>query len=146
LLVGGSTARSEAFALTVSQEVAGRMATHSLGASRAAVGGAGTRGLLLLPRGGDKPPPAPPRTATAGPQVPLSVAVARALIEQYRFQVAYSGFQPTRGLQLLPRDPGRPVAVQRPELPGDVFLPAAARKRLRELAPEAVVVVPDGPL
>src|SRR5262249_59590119 len=94
----------------------------------------------------EKAPPAPAKSGAAGPRVPLTQAVARALLDHYRLQITDPGFAPTRGLRLQTRDPKQPVAVQRPEMPGDIFLPHAVRTRLKELAPETVVVVPDGPL
>lgn len=151
LLVEPGAGRAEAFPLTVSADVAGRIATAPPSkfdpdaATTRPKAADGTRGLLLRHKG-DKGVPAPVKSDRPGPVVPLTTEVARAVIEQYRFEVADPGFQPTRGLRLRPRNPRQPVIVQRLELTGDLFLPAAARNRLRDLAPEMVVVVPDGPL
>jgi CHAT domain-containing protein len=67
-------------------------------------------------------------------------------VDHYCQEIANPGFRPTRGFQLMPRDPARPVPPQRPTLLGDVLLPAAARRRIREHGAECLVVVPDGPL
>src|SRR5262249_32752575 len=71
--------------------------------------------------------------------------VARTLVNDYRLQVADPHFSPTRGLVLSARAK-QELPPQRPELPGDVFLPAALRKRLEKLQPGAVGIVPGGPL
>jgi CHAT domain-containing protein len=139
LLVGPTSA--EAFPLRVSSGVAQRLAP----APAPATGGPGTRGLKLR-RVGGKPAPDLPAPAPAGAGTALTLPIARALIDQYCDKVADPAFQPTRGLRLRSRRADRPVAVQRPELIGDVFLPEALRRRLRESGAKQIVVVPDGPL
>jgi CHAT domain-containing protein len=140
-LLGGR--RAEAFPLTIPKAVAERMAAPEAPAER---GLDGTRGLEIRKRGDRPPAPPAPDAAPAGPAVPLTQALARALVEAYRDQVSDPDFRPTRGLRLPPRDPGKPVPAQRLELAGDVLLPPEARKRLRDAAPDVLVVVPDGAL
>jgi CHAT domain-containing protein len=72
--------------------------------------------------------------------------VARALIDQYAEDISDPDFLPTRGLRLRPRRADVPLPVQPLELGGDVFLPEALRRRLRELQAKQLVVIPDGPL
>src|SRR5262249_47070101 len=61
-------------------------------------------------------------------------------------QVSDPTFRPTRGLRLRPRDPAQPLPAQRPELLANILLPTAVRERIRALAPETLIVVPDGAL
>lgn len=140
LLLGDGT-RGEAFELEVSAAVAEAVAT---GTRAATISTTNNRGLVIRPA---KHVEQPPRPASKGDdkRTPLSSAVARSLINDYRKQVADPDFRATRGLVLRTRQK-LTLPVQPPELPGDVFLPKALRQRLAKLKPEAVVVVPDGAL
>jgi CHAT domain-containing protein len=138
LLLGEGVA--EVLDLRVSAAVAEGIGT----AASAARGGAGARGLRL--RRSRSHAVAAPAAAPAGPNVPLTLAAARALVDHYLEEISDPDFLPTRGLRLRPRRPDRPVAVQRLELAGEVFLPTELRRRLREHRATELVVVPDGPL
>jgi CHAT domain-containing protein/Tfp pilus assembly protein PilF len=140
LLVGPSSA--EVFPLRVSAGVARTVAP----APAPAGGGKGTRSLEVRRMRLPVAPRELPARAPAGPSIPLTLPVARALLEQYRDQIADPDFQPTRELYLRPRKADQPVPPQRPELLGDIFLPEALRKSLRQHGATQVVVVPDGPL
>ncbi len=139
LLLGDRSA--EAFALTVPAAVAERAAPPAPPLLADVLGR--TRGIRLKAELGqpDLPPP-----AAAAAAVPLGQDVLRALVGHYLQQVSDPTFRPTRGLRLQPRGATRPLPAQRPELLADVVLPAAARVRIRELAPECLIVVPDGAL
>jgi CHAT domain-containing protein len=91
-------------------------------------------------------PAEPAAPGTGAPVVPLSLAASRALVEHYRRQVADREFRTARGIVVKSRDPALPLPAQRPELLGDILLPAAVRARLRTLRPECLIVIPDGPL
>jgi CHAT domain-containing protein/tetratricopeptide (TPR) repeat protein len=141
LLLPGGKGKAEAFALTVPEEVASRVAAPPRPSSGPSLGA--TRGLRLpAERAQPDLPPAPVRPP---PVVPLGQEVLRALVEGYLEQISDPHFQPTRGLRLA-HAAGRELPDQRPELLAAVLLPPAARKRLRELDPECVVIVPDGTL
>jgi hypothetical protein len=139
LLLGEGT-RGEAFDLRVPAAVADRIDVR--GRARPSLSG---RSLLIVSEKPTGQPPAPlPAPGKGEKGVPLTAEVAAALIDDYRSLVADPDYRLTHGLELRPREKKRPLPVQRPELPGDAFLPVALRKRLAELKPEAVVVVPDG--
>ena len=109
---------------------------------------AGGRGLVLNRPAVQPELPAPTavKDRAAEGTVALTPAVLRALVAVYLEQAADPRFAPTRGLRLPSRVSTRPLPAQRPELLADVLLPAPVRKRLRELAPREIVVVPDGAL
>jgi tetratricopeptide (TPR) repeat protein len=142
LLRGERSVRPEAFELTVPADV-----DRGAGdAGRPGVEGGlrGTRGFGVA----SKRPAAPaaPAAAPAGPTVPLRRDVARALVDDYLERVSDPDFQPTRGFVVRPRDAKEAVPVQPLELLANVVVPAALRQRLRDLRPDTVVIVPDGPL
>jgi CHAT domain-containing protein len=90
-------------------------------------------------------PPLPPRQQ-AESRVPLGQDLARALIDQYLWQIESPGFTPRRGMRLEPPR-GRPAPpAQRLELLADVLLPEAARRSLRARTPRLLLIVPDGAL
>lgn len=89
---------------------------------------------------------APPAAAVEEPRAPLDVGTARALVDHARLHLADPSLTATRGLILKAKDPSRPLPTQRQDLLADVFLPREVRRRLRDLAPACLVVVPDGPL
>jgi CHAT domain-containing protein len=78
--------------------------------------------------------------------VALGEEVARSLVDHYLAEISDPDFHPTRDIVLTPRAPDRPVPPQRLPFLGQILLPPAARQRIRALAPEALLVVPDGPL
>jgi tetratricopeptide (TPR) repeat protein len=142
LLLGDRSVRPEVFPLSVPAEV-NRGAAE---AARAGVQGGlrGTRGFGLAIK---RPAaPAAPAAAPTGPAVPLRRAVARTLVDDYLERVTDPDFQPTRGFVVRPRREKEAVPVQSLGLPADVFVPDALRRRLRQLRPECLVIVPDGPL
>jgi CHAT domain-containing protein len=139
MLLGGKGV-AEVFPLQVSARVAERIGT----AKNLSQSGEGTRGLRL--RRTRALAPALPAATPTGANVPLTLSVARALIDHYLEEISDPDFLPTRGLRLRPRQADRPIEVQRLELAGDVFLPPGLRQRLRDLRAAELVVVPDGPL
>jgi CHAT domain-containing protein/tetratricopeptide (TPR) repeat protein len=146
MLVADALTPLQYFPLTVPEELqniappAPRAPDHTL---------AELRGVKIVAKPGAKAAPAPvplPPIAKDGKVVPLTQSVARALIEVYRQEILDREFQSLRGVVIKARDPNKPLPPQRPELTGQVFLPKALRDRLRELKPDQIVVVPDGPL
>jgi CHAT domain-containing protein len=105
--------------------------------------------LLLL---GDRstPPEAFALTVAAagspGDVVPLNQQLARELVDRYREQVQDPRFGARRGLRVAPDHSGQAVPPPAADLLGNVLLPPAARQRIRELAPDCLVVIPDGAL
>jgi CHAT domain-containing protein len=88
----------------------------------------------------------PDRPAPVGAElVPLTDVVTAKLVNQYMRQVADPTFNPTRGIDLVSRTPGKsnPSA---PEVLGDAVLPAALREKLRADGVKRVVLIPDGAL
>src|SRR5262249_17740449 len=128
-------------ALTVAADVAERVAPPQ--SLEVALGK--TRGIVLRPRGAAQPE-LPPAAARPVPTVPLDQKVLRALVDSYVDQISDPAFRPARGLRLRPLAPARPLPDQRPDLLADVLLPPTARARIKALAPECVVIVPDGSL
>jgi CHAT domain-containing protein len=106
-----------------------------------AVARAGFRGIGLKPTG--KQPDRPP--AAAAEFVPLTDVVAARLTDQYLRQIADPAFNPTRGIALASRTPGRADAAA-PEVLGDAVLPAALREQIRAAGARRVVLIPDGAL
>jgi hypothetical protein len=106
-----------------------------------AVARAGFRGIGLKPTG--KQPDRPP--AAAAEFVPLTDVVAARLTDQYLRQIADPAFNPTRGIALASRTPGR-VDPAAPEVLGDAVLPAALREQIRAAGARRVVLIPDGAL
>lgn len=146
LLLGDKDFRSAAFPLTIPSDLAERLAQPP---EAAQVALAGSRGLRLKPVAPQPELPAdapPPGSPPSSPPVSLTQQLARALVDTYRLQISDPEFRATRGLRLTPRDPGQPLPVQRLDLAGNVFLPPAAQKRIKEAAPECLIVVPDAAL
>src|SRR5205823_1588728 len=144
LLLAGPK-RVQAFPLEVSAAIADRAEAIDV-LPKPQEGGAGTRGVVFKPRTKLPPTPEAPVAAKAGPMQPLGVGLARALVEQYRDEVAHPEFKATRGLVLKSRNAKEPVPTQRFDVLGNIFLPSAARKAIQEAGPDTLVVVPDGPL
>jgi CHAT domain-containing protein/tetratricopeptide (TPR) repeat protein len=143
-LLGDRSFKPEAFPLTAPAGVADRLAAVETPPTETALKGA--RGIVLQ-RKRQQPEP-PPSAGPADPTtaVPLTQFVARALVDQYRGQIADPDFRATRGFVLVSRSPRRPVPPQGLELLGNVLLPPAARRRIKEYGAECLVVIPDGPL
>jgi CHAT domain-containing protein/tetratricopeptide (TPR) repeat protein len=141
LLLGDRSRRPEAFPLTVPAEVAERVARPAPVSLAQAI--ARTRGIVLRPDE-DQPELPPLRTGTAN--VPLGEEVLRALVENYLQQVTQPKFKPAQSIRLQSKDPAHPLPAQRPELLADVVLPPAARRRLEELGPKCLIIIPDGAL
>jgi CHAT domain-containing protein/tetratricopeptide (TPR) repeat protein len=141
LLLGDRGVRSEAFALEAPKDLAARIGKPK---KLTLAEGLSGRGVVLVDE--DIAPNLPKESPAAGPMTPLTHDLAGTLVDHYLARVARPRFDPTCGLRLEAVDPDRPIPPQRPELIGDVFLPHAVRKRLAELRPECVVVVPDGAL
>lgn len=129
-----------AFPLTIPKDLALRVAPPAKPSVLEAL--LGSRGMFYQVR--QQPQPAPP-PAEEGPTVPLTHAVAQAVAESYRQQVADPQFEPTRAFVLTPRK-GQKVPPQRLELLANVLLPPEVRRRIREAAPDKLLVVPDGPM
>jgi CHAT domain-containing protein len=142
LLVLGEKTR-KAFTLTVPTAVADRLAAP---AAPPSVSVLTSRGLVFREKKDRPTPPAAPEESPAGPTKPLNQALARALVEHYRDEIADPGFRPTRGMNLTPRDTNKPLPVQRLELAANVFLPPEVRKLIRDEAPDTLIVAPDGAL
>ncbi|MEI7684345.1 MAG: CHAT domain-containing protein [Planctomycetota bacterium] len=145
LLLGDNAAGTQFYPLMVPEELAQNIAP----AEPVEHATAGLRGVAIVPKGGVKPAaaaaPLPPPVLS--PKLaPLTQATARSLIDRYRTEILDREFQATRGFLIKPRDPNRPLAPQRPDVVGQVFLPKALRDRLRELKLETLIVIPDGPL
>jgi CHAT domain-containing protein len=145
LLLGSKEFRSEVFPLTLPASLADRLAAPP---EAAQVAMAGSRGLRLKPAAPqpDLPADAPPAVPPSTDAVPLTQQLARALVDHYRLQISDPGFRTTRGFRLTSRDPERPLPVQRLDLPGNVLLPPAARRRITEQGADELIVVPDGAL
>lgn len=78
--------------------------------------------------------------------VALNQARARALVEHYRAYLEDVDFATPRGLKVVARTAEGEKALRGLPAYAGILLPPALRKRLRELAPEEIVVIPDGPL
>jgi CHAT domain-containing protein len=143
LLLGGGGARAEAFPLVVPAEVAQRIGSVGTYSPETALG---RRDIILRKKRPPDEAPAPAPRPAAGPTVPLTVGVARDLIDQYCRQVSDPEFRPTRDIVLRPRRADKPLDPQRIEFLADVLLPAEARKRIKDSGAETLIVVPDGPL
>jgi CHAT domain-containing protein len=78
--------------------------------------------------------------------VPLHRSLARALVEQYVHDILDPEVWSPRGLRLTPRKADPAGTSLGPDLLGKVLLPPAVRRRIRDLGPECLVVIPDGPL
>jgi CHAT domain-containing protein/tetratricopeptide (TPR) repeat protein len=144
LLLGGGGARAEAFPLLVPTEVAQRIGSVGTYSTAAALGR--RRDIVLRKRKPPEEAPPPPPRPAGGPTVPLTVGVARDLIDQYCRQVSDPEFRPTRDIVLRPRQAEKPLDPQRIEFLADVLLPAEARRRIKASGAETLLVVPDGPL
>jgi CHAT domain-containing protein len=142
LLLGDRNLKPEAYPLEAPKDLAGRVARPK--PLTLAEGLSGRRGLVLEDEG--VAPNLPREAPAAGPTVPLTHELAGTFVDHYLARVVNPRFDPTRGLRLESTAPERPLPAQRPELMADVFLPHAVRKRLAELKPECLVVIPDGPL
>ncbi len=143
LLLGQKDRPIEVFSLEVPADL-----LHSL-ASLASSGNSnssGKRGIRVKPV---PVVPAPLRTTRAGVTLPLTQERARYLIDLYRQQLEDPDFQPTRGIKVVPRErvpaSGARQAGPLPDADslGNVFLPAEVRERIKQSAPDHVLVVPD---
>jgi CHAT domain-containing protein len=138
LLLGDRPETSEAFRLTVPAGLPEFLAAEEKARSERRTT---SRGLVLKRL---QPSPAP--LSPPPPGSPLDQALARTLVDHCRAQIEDPDFTTTRGLRLRAGRGDKPASAGRLELPVEVFLPAAVRQRIREAAPECLVVIPDGPL
>jgi CHAT domain-containing protein/tetratricopeptide (TPR) repeat protein len=160
LLLGGRSGPAEAFALRVPRDVAERVAPANLMASRGREPpekvSRGPGPPEPLPRGitlqGDRQQVEAPPVRGPGPTVPLGQAVLRFLVEDYLAQITSPKFRPEdelterrRGDAPKTRVRAGPLSVP-DDLLGEVLLPAEARQRIRSLAPECLILIPDGAL
>jgi CHAT domain-containing protein/tetratricopeptide (TPR) repeat protein len=107
-----------------------------------------SRGLRGLRVQATQPPVDAPTTPEP-PSEPLALSsfTARALVDHYLNFITDPTVTTTRGLQVRAKEPTTsPLPVQRPQLLGDIFLPAGARKMIRDSGAELIIVIPDGPL
>ena len=93
-------------------------------------------------------PPVEAPTAPEPPSEPESLSndTARALVDNYLNFITDPTVTTTRGLRVQSKEPTDALPVQRPQLLGDIFLPAGARKMIRDSGAELIIVIPDGPL
>jgi tetratricopeptide (TPR) repeat protein len=84
-----------------------------------------------------------PRNSTAGP---LDQERARALVDYYLDLIQGPDADGKRGMRLTPRAADRPAPLTEIEAVGAALLPPEACRRIRALAPDYLLVVPDGPL
>ncbi|OWK39972.1 CHAT domain-containing protein [Fimbriiglobus ruber] len=135
----GGAARAEIFRLALPTVVSEGIGDVPAASAEVA---SGLRGLALRPSTPqpDRPPP------LGGPAVALTDAAAARLIDHYLRMIADPGFNPARGMSLAPREPKRAPTHAPAEMLGDVLIPPPLRDRLRAIAPDRLVVVPDGPL
>jgi CHAT domain-containing protein/tetratricopeptide (TPR) repeat protein len=142
LLLGGRLPATEAFPLMVPDELSRQaIPPKPLPLKTILARTRGLRPVEVPPQ-----PELPSRPPTHGRMVPLTQRVLRALVGTYLQQVAEVGFDANRGLRPVSYDPERPLPVERPEFLADILLPPGVRQRIREQAPECLVVVPDGAL
>lgn len=134
-----------AFPLTIPENLARHMAPVD-SPSGPDKGLDGLRGVAIVPKGGAKSAAPPLPAATSEKRIPLSVAAARTLLDRYRLEILDRDFSGTRGVVIKSRDPARPLAPQRPDVVGSVFLPKELRDRIAALNPRTLIVIPDGPL
>jgi CHAT domain-containing protein len=142
LLFGNGEVRAKVFPLMVPAEVAQRVGPAPLTTLETALNRRGLSRRKVPSPEPDNAPPGPP----AGPMVPLTVEVARDLIDHYCLQVNDPDFRPTRGLALRARHKDRPLEPQKIEFLANVLLPEAARRRIQAAGAKTLIVVPDGPL
>lgn len=138
LLLGGGLAQPEAYPLIVPPGLIEHLAVEVLVGPP--VPKAAARDLKAVGRA------APAEAVRPVDRVPLNQVLARTLVDTYRDLIADPNDLVRRGLDLRARPAGDPVPVQDPTLLADVLLPPRARRRIRERAPDCLVVLPDGPL
>jgi CHAT domain-containing protein/tetratricopeptide (TPR) repeat protein len=118
LLLGDGTVEPQAFPLTVPADVAERVGPP------AAASGAGRRGEPL----------------------PLNQSLARELVKGCRLGIDGSRDRGPRTLEGRPRDRRQAATSVGLDRLGDVLLPPAVLRRIEEIKPDGLVVIPDGPL
>jgi CHAT domain-containing protein len=146
VILGAPTRGPAVIPLKVSETIARNIAIPE--PPSLAVALEGSKGLRGLQVQANRPAPvdAPPPTLSVGASQALSNHTARALVDHYLQHIADPTFNSTRGLSVIAKEPTRKLAIQRAELLGEVFVPPAARRLIRESGAEVVLVIPDGPL
>jgi CHAT domain-containing protein/tetratricopeptide (TPR) repeat protein len=134
-LVGDSSRPVEVFPLTVPEGVTLARAERPAGAAAPDE----PRGVEVRPA---KPADRPAQAPAAGA---LDQERARLLVDLCLEHVQGPGAA-RRGVRVTAQPGGAAARLSGVEAAGAVFLPEAARRRIRELAPEYLLVVPDGPL
>jgi tetratricopeptide (TPR) repeat protein len=136
-LVGDAKRPVEVFPLSV-PEAAARVLARAprLAETRARED---TRGIAVRPTEAGRLP----RDPTAGP---LDQERARALVDSYLDLIQGPDADGKRGFRLTPRAAERPAPQTEVEAVGAALLPPEACRRIRALAPQYLLVVPDGPL
>ena len=146
LLLGGHSTKPEVFSLTVAADQAEQLLTRPPAPGKEPLL-TDNRGLKLRFRPHDVSVPAGPgRPQSAGGVLPLDHELAGALVEDYLMRIAAPESWPVRGLVIQPRSAEKDVPSQGLGLLGSVLLPPAVCRRIQELGPERLVVIPDGPL
>ena len=146
LLMGGHSTKPEVFPLTVAADQAEQLLARLPAPGQRAIL-ADDRGLKLRPRPHDVPVAGgsvlPQR---GGGVLSLGHDLAGALVEDYLMRIAAPESWPVRGLAIKSRRTEKEVTSQGLGLLGSVLLPPSVCRRIRELGPELLVVIPDGPL
>src|SRR5262249_48895957 len=121
------------FPLTVAADVAAHLpAPASPPEERTAV----TDRALVVTRSRSQPELAQPEVpGQPGGSVPLTQSVAHALVDAYRQRITAREHQTLRNFVLKPRTPAAMLSSAGPELLGNVLLPPAVRRRIRDLEP-----------
>jgi CHAT domain-containing protein/tetratricopeptide (TPR) repeat protein len=136
-LVGDATRPVEVFPLSVPEAAAGKLARASgPPETRAHEKNRGFEVRLTEPV-------RQPKTLTAGT---LDQERARILVDAYLEDILGADAETNRGLRVKPRNPSQAVPQTAWEAVGASLLPAEACHRIRELKPEYLLVIPDGPL
>jgi CHAT domain-containing protein/tetratricopeptide (TPR) repeat protein len=142
-LLSRGDSNPEVFELKVSKDLANKITLPDPSTGTEVL--RNSRGIVLRNKNVE-PVPEPEKAPDPGPVTSLTQSVARSLIDHYRLEVVDNNFTPSRGIVLRSKDKSQPIATQRLDLLGEIFLPSELRKRLAELGPKTLIVVPDGPL
>src|SRR5262249_18244932 len=132
----------EAFPLHASAELVKEL-EQPLPSASPAVADKRLRGEALEKRKREEPDgPSEGKVAGAGP---LNQRLGWRLVEHYRRLIKQHEIGTRRGLEVVAKRSGKQAVTGLPAY-GEALLPAALRRRLKALAPESLLVVPDGAL